>query len=96
MAIASVSVDELLNIERYSHVMHLVSNVKGILKSDCNTVDLTTIWGQVGAGIVADSDPQKESDESLHKAQAQLLAIGRRVGNGASGGIIQNPKSKIE
>ncbi|MEM6611396.1 MAG: anthranilate synthase component I [Cyanobacteria bacterium P01_C01_bin.72] len=36
----SVEVDELLVIERYSHVMHLVSNVKGILKSDRNAVDL--------------------------------------------------------
>ncbi|MDJ0737048.1 MAG: chorismate-binding protein [Nostocaceae cyanobacterium] len=36
----SVSVDELLTIERYSHVMHLVSNVKGTLKSNISVVDL--------------------------------------------------------
>lgn len=36
----SVTVDELLTIERYSHVMHLVSNIKGSLKSDCNALDL--------------------------------------------------------
>ncbi|MEM7726681.1 MAG: anthranilate synthase component I [Cyanobacteria bacterium P01_A01_bin.45] len=36
----SVNVDELLVIERYSHVMHLVSNVKGILKSQFNGIDL--------------------------------------------------------
>jgi para-aminobenzoate synthetase component 1 len=137
----SVVVDELLTIERYSHVMHLVSNVKGKLRSHFDAVDLicalfpggtitgcpkvrcieiieelepwrrnlfygscgyldkrgdldlnilirtllfshqdnfselNTIWGQVGAGIVADSDPEKEWFESLHKAQAQLTAL---------------------
>ncbi len=32
---------------------------------------------QVGAGIVADSDPQKEYEETLHKAAGIRLAIGR-------------------
>ncbi|MDY6898984.1 MAG: anthranilate synthase component I, partial [Cyanobacteriota bacterium] len=35
----SIEVDELLTIERYSHVMHLVSNVKGTLRgNDSKTV----------------------------------------------------------
>ena len=135
----SVNVDELLTIERYSHVMHLVSNVVGTLKTQYTAVDLiralfpggtitgcpkvrclevieelepdrrslfygscgyldlrgnldlnilirtllyapqadgtNIVWGQVGAGIVADSDPEREWHESLHKAQAQLAAL---------------------
>ncbi|MGB5974621.1 MAG: chorismate-binding protein, partial [Nodosilinea sp.] len=38
----------------------------------------STVWGQVGAGIVADSDPEREWQESLQKARAQLLALGLR------------------
>ncbi|MBD1923105.1 anthranilate synthase component I [Microcoleus sp. FACHB-831] len=134
----SVTANELFTIERYSHVMHLVSNVKGTLRPECDEIDLiralfpggtitgcpkvrcmeiieelepvrrnlfygscgyldlrgnldlnilirtllftnsdsgATVWGQVGAGIVADSDPNREWHESLHKAQAQLAAL---------------------
>ena len=144
----SVQVEELMTVERYSHVMHLVSNVVGELQPDKNRADLVaalfpggtitgcpkvrcmeiieqiepvrrslfygscgyfdrrgrldlnilirtllmaptepgqrsqgapctqTVWGQVGAGIVADSDPTKEWHESLQKAKAQLLSLG--------------------
>jgi para-aminobenzoate synthetase component 1 len=143
----SIDVDELLIVERYSHVMHLVSNIKGNLKPEFDAIDLIKamfpggtitgcpkvrcmeiieelepvrrslfygscgyldwrgnldlnilirtlllspellrsstsdrpdeliVWGQVGAGIVADSDPEKEWYESLHKAQAQIKAL---------------------
>lgn len=40
-----------------------------------NSPPVSTIWGQVGAGIVADSDPEREWQESLQKAQAQLAAL---------------------
>jgi anthranilate synthase component I len=36
----SVTVDELLQIERYSHVMHIVSNVTGTLREGCDGLDL--------------------------------------------------------
>jgi anthranilate synthase component I len=36
----SVRVDELLQIERYSHVMHIVSNVVGRLREECDALDL--------------------------------------------------------
>jgi anthranilate synthase component 1 len=36
----SVQVDELLQIERYSHVMHIVSNVIGRLREGCDALDL--------------------------------------------------------
>lgn len=130
----TVTVDELLTIERYSHVMHLVSNVQGKLDDHYDSADLIralfpggtitgcpkvrcleiieelepfrrslfygscgyldqrgdldlnilirtllyqqgTVWGQVGAGVVADSDPQKEWEESLNKGKAQVSAI---------------------
>jgi len=36
----SVTVDELLQIERYSHVMHIVSDLAGTLRADCDGLDL--------------------------------------------------------
>ncbi len=36
----SVNVTEFMNIERYSHVMHIVSNVAGRLRSGCDAFDV--------------------------------------------------------
>jgi anthranilate synthase component 1 len=37
--VGSVHVDELMTIERYSHVMHIVSNIKARLRADCTPMD---------------------------------------------------------
>ena len=132
--ISSVVVDEQFTIERYSHVMHIVSNVKGILKKGLDCFDVLeaafpagTLSGApkirameiideleptrrglyggavgyisfsgnmdtaiairtllikdkkaylgVGAGIVADSVPQSEFEETMNKGRALLRAI---------------------
>lgn len=130
----SVEVSELMVIERYSHVMHIVSNVHGLLRSDCDVYDVLRatfpagtlsgapkirameiideleparreiyggavgyfsfsgnmdmaiairtlvvhderIYLQAGAGIVADSDPATEYQETLNKARGVMKAI---------------------
>ncbi len=132
--IGSVKVTELMVVERYSHVMHLVSNVEGTLKEGLTGVDLFratfpagTVTGapkvrameiideleperrgpyagalgyfgftgnmdfcitirtlfvkdgkvsvQAGAGIVADSVPQREYTETVNKAKAMMRAV---------------------
>ncbi|MDD3155263.1 MAG: anthranilate synthase component I [Victivallaceae bacterium] len=130
----SVQVKSFLCVERYSHVMHLVSDVEGILRDNCDAIDLLrttfpagtlsgapklrameiiqelehaprgvyggsvgyfsydgnmdmaitirtvqiqndTITLQVGAGIVADSVPEAEYQETMNKAGALFAAV---------------------
>ncbi|RMF88293.1 MAG: anthranilate synthase component I [Nitrospinota bacterium] len=132
--LGSVEVNELLIIEKYSHVMHLVSNVRGLLAEGkdcydviracfpagtlsgapkirameiieeleptrrgpyggavgyfsfsgnmdtCITIRTLTVVGNTaylgaGAGIVADSIPENEYQETMNKARALLKAI---------------------
>jgi len=132
--VGTVEVNELMTIERYSHVIHIVSNVRGKLAKGKSPFDLFvssfpagTVSGapkiramqiiselegerrglyagaigyfsfngnfdtcivirtivmqgnkafiHAGAGIVADSDPENEYQESLSKASAMLKAI---------------------
>jgi anthranilate synthase component I len=130
----TVQVDELMVIERYSHVMHIVSGVSGKIRPGVGPVDviratfphgtvsgapkvrameiidelepvqrgpyagaagyldfsgnvdtaicLRTVvaagdkaWVQAGGGVVADSQPEAEYQESMNKAAAALSAI---------------------
>ena len=132
----SVKVDRLMFVERYSHVMHIVSTIEGRLRPELTAVDALracfpagTLSGapkvrameiieeleparrgtyggavlyadfsgnldsciairsrlaiggkgyvQAGAGIVADSVPELEYQESINKAQAVIRAIER-------------------
>ena len=133
----SVRVTELMGVERYSHVFHLVSQVEGALRDGVSALDVFaatfpagTMTGapkvrameiidelepdrrgpyagavgyiaagnramdlaitirtcviaggtasvQAGAGIVADSVPEREWEETESKARALLTAIGR-------------------
>jgi len=132
----SVKVKDLMFVERYSHVMHLVSSLEGKLRSGLNALDafracfpagtlsgapkirameiieeleparrgvyggsvlyadfsgnldsciaIRTLYMngeqghfQAGAGIVADSIPEKEFEESENKARAVVRAIER-------------------
>ena len=130
----SVHVPRLMGVDRYSHVMHLVSRVEGLLRTDYTIFDamracfpagtlsgapkirameiISEVEGeqrgpysgavgyfsyagntdtaltirtlvykdgvayiQAGGGIVSDSTPQEEYEETLHKASALLRAI---------------------
>jgi len=130
----SVKVRDLMYVERYSHVMHLVSALEGTLRPELDAIDAFAacfpagtlsgapkvramqiieeleptrrgVYGgavlyadfagnldscitirtmfmkgkhaylQAGGGIVADSDPAKEFQETLNKAQAVLRAV---------------------
>jgi anthranilate synthase component I len=130
----SVKVNDLMYVERYSHVMHIVSALEGKLRPELHALDAFAacfpagtlsgapkvramqiieeleptrrgVYGgsvlyadfagnldsciairtmlmkgkkaylQAGAGIVADSDPATEYQESMNKAQAVLRAV---------------------
>ncbi|MCW9025500.1 MAG: aminodeoxychorismate synthase component I [Gammaproteobacteria bacterium] len=131
----TINVNELMVLESYAHVHHIVSNVRGQLKEQTSPADIIravfpggTITGcpkehcmaiiaeleqearsaytgsmgylnhngdmdlnilirtitldsnnitiRAGAGLVADSDPEKELQETRHKARGMLLAVG--------------------
>ncbi|MGL6343689.1 MAG: chorismate-binding protein, partial [Waterburya sp.] len=50
----------------------LIRTLLYVKSADSN---IAQVYGQVGAGIVADSDPEQEWYESLNKAEAQIAAL---------------------
>ena len=141
-ATGSVKVTEKMVVERYSHVMHIVSNVEGRVAAGLDAIDVLkasfpagTVTGapkvramqiidelepvkrgvysgavgylgfngdmdvaiairtavvkdarlhvQAAAGVVADSDPAAEWQETHHKARALLMAAEAASGDGA-------------
>lgn len=148
----SVRAEKLMTVERYSHVMHLVSSLRGRLREDVDCFDALmacfpagTVSGapkvrameiieelerarrgiyaggvlyldfagnldscialrtmvvkngvayvQAGGGIVADSTPQGEYEESVNKSKALLRALeaAHKVGNnGAAAPVIKS------
>jgi anthranilate synthase component I len=106
----TVKVTELMVVERYSHVMHIVSSVTGQLREEKTPFDLLratfpagtlsgapkvramqiieeleptrtllvkdgTAYVQAGGGIVADSDPDTEYEETVNKSKAVRRAV---------------------
>ncbi|SHI56492.1 para-aminobenzoate synthetase component 1 [Malonomonas rubra DSM 5091] len=76
----SVKVDELMVLERYSHVTHIVSNVRGELRSDCGPIDLlrATFPGGTITGV-----PKKRCMEIID----ELEPVGRGCYTGSAGYI---------
>ncbi len=72
-------IEELEPVKRgiYTGSIGYIGNDKMDLNIAIRTIVIkgNTAYIQVGAGIVADSDPEKEYYETLHKAQAMLEAI---------------------
>jgi anthranilate synthase component 1 len=140
----TVEVSELMEVERYSHVMHLVTNVQGKLKKGMDAFDALracfpagtvsgapkirameiiaevepekrgpyagaagyfsfngdmdmaisirtmvvkdgTAYTQAGGGIVYDSEPDREYEETMNKAGALLNAINQAERTGSGG-----------
>lgn len=76
----SVEVDELMVLERYSHVTHIVSNVRGKLRPECGPIDLlrATFPGGTITGV-----PKKRCMEIID----ELEPVGRGCYTGSAGYI---------
>jgi len=74
----SVRLTEKMVIERYSHVMHIVSNVTGILKDNCTALDV--LKATFPAGTLSGA-PKIRAMEIIH----ELEPINRGIYGGAVG-----------
>ena len=74
----TVEVDELMTVESYAHVHHIVSNVRGVLRDDASPVDVIRA---VFPGGTITGAPKVRCMQIL----AELEAIGRGAYTGAMG-----------
>ncbi len=68
----SVSVTDSFFIERYSHVMHIVSNVEGDLRPECDTID--ALFSGFPAGTVSGA-PKIRAMEIIHELESEKRGI---------------------
>ncbi|MBZ5529482.1 MAG: chorismate-binding protein, partial [Acidobacteriia bacterium] len=72
----SVKVDKLLTVERYSHVMHLVSSLRGHLRSDVDCFDALMACFPAGTVSGAPKVRAMEIIEELEKTRRGIYAGG--------------------
>lgn len=74
--IGSVTVPEFMTIEKYSHVMHIVSSVKGILKEGLDAFDVFKATFPAGTVTGAPKIRAMEIIEELEKEKREFYAGG--------------------
>jgi anthranilate synthase component 1 len=118
-AIGSVRVSQLKTVERYSHVMHLVSEVKGRLADGLSAVDVLRAGFPAGTvsgspkvramEIIDELEParrgpyagavgyfDRRGDMEMCIAIRTLMASGRRVSVQAGGGLVYDSVPEAE
>jgi anthranilate synthase component I len=70
--LGSVKVDELHTIERYSHVMHIVSSVSGRLREGCDAVDV--LRASFPAGTLSGA-PKVRAMEIIEELEAERRGL---------------------
>ncbi|HXH60589.1 MAG TPA: anthranilate synthase component I [Fimbriimonadaceae bacterium] len=70
----SISVGDLMTVERYSHVMHIVSSVTGTLRKDLNGVDLIRACFPAGTVSGAQKVRAMEIIDEIEKTRRGLYA----------------------
>ncbi len=75
----SVRVNELMIIERFSHVMHIVSNVVAELRPECDALDLFAATFPAGTVTGAPKIRAMQLIDTLEPVRAQLLRGQRRA-----------------
>ncbi len=70
--IGSVNVTDKFNIELYSHVMHIVSNVEGELRNDCDVID--ALFAGFPAGTVSGA-PKVRAMEIIDELEISRRAV---------------------